>query len=93
MDHETIPRSLYLKLVEDGMRVDRVRMLVSNLRNGLKDASSLSAKRLTQQLISKIQIALMDTPEQYEKLEKKKREIRMAEEEITLNIRKHHADI
>ena len=76
MDYETLPRTWYLKLVDDGTRVDRVRKLVAKL-NKVKNCNTMPLVRV----VDLIQEALMDTETERKKLKERNEAIRQIEAE------------
>ena len=47
MEHETISRYLYLQLIQDGIRVDRVRDLVRGLKEQVTDTAEANQWHLS----------------------------------------------
>lgn len=80
MDYEVISRLLYLKLIEDGTRVDRVRALVIDLKETAGEVYDLSSRKLLKKIVKQIETALMDTPKEQLRLQRKKIEIERLEQ-------------
>ena len=82
MDHEVLPRSLYLQLINDGVRVDRMRAMVERLKASLDDQENYASRKDLKAIIKQIETALMDTPVEQLKLLRKRIETERAEREI-----------
>lgn len=77
MQYETISRHLYLSLIRDGVRVDRIRKLVTKLK-GVAKVNTMPLPRV----IFLIEFALMDTDSEKMKLQNLDEQIRLAETEL-----------
>jgi hypothetical protein len=83
MEHETISRALYLSLVQDGMRVDRLRELLETLQAESKQVD-MATRRLIKKIVKRIETAMMDTPEQLVKLQIKEERIHWEENRLLM---------
>lgn len=96
MDHEVLPRSTYLQLINDGVRVDRIRALVEGLKASLDEPENYANRKMLKALIKQIDTALMDTPAEQLKLLEKRIKTERAEREIAEQtrlsvLRRNHA--